>query len=180
MKTKLYDTSLILNGAYRLSLKQGIGKLTARGLAKELGISTQPIYVAFKNMEALRAAVLEEIFQKLIKQYFRRNRNLVEFLDAYYRFAREYTELYLSLSLDRDTRRQTEALFYELFLECLEEKNQLTPDEAKFLFIRIRGMIAGLIDAKEFFTDQQAINQLLYRTILADLDVLLEENQAMA
>ena len=41
----------IINAAFDVVRKEGFGNLNARAIAKKLGVSTQPIFSNFKNME---------------------------------------------------------------------------------------------------------------------------------
>ncbi len=50
----------IAETAYNMVKKFGIDILTARNLASELGVSTAPIFTAFKNIEEVQEAVKEK------------------------------------------------------------------------------------------------------------------------
>lgn len=54
--------------AYELVRREGIEQLTARGLAKELGTSTAPIFTAFKNIEEVQLCV-KQMAWKLYLSY---------------------------------------------------------------------------------------------------------------
>ena len=56
----------ILRTALELVRSGGDGVLNARALAKALGCSTQPIFRNFTDMQALRAALLEEIHNRYL------------------------------------------------------------------------------------------------------------------
>lgn len=53
----------ILTAALDLARDRGLEGLNARGLARALGCSTQPIFKNFSSMEALRQAVLERALE---------------------------------------------------------------------------------------------------------------------
>ncbi|BDP81042.1 hypothetical protein EfmAA290_17180 [Enterococcus faecium] len=50
--------------------KEGFKGFTARNIAKKMGISTQPIYLEFKNMEDLKNTLLDSIFEQLKEDVF--------------------------------------------------------------------------------------------------------------
>ena len=54
MRRKVYTKDQILKAAYDVVAKEGFKGFTARNIAKKMGISTQPIYLEFKNMEDLK------------------------------------------------------------------------------------------------------------------------------
>ena len=54
MRRKVYTREHILKAAYELINKEGFGNFTARNIAKQMGISTQPIYLEFENMQDLK------------------------------------------------------------------------------------------------------------------------------
>lgn len=56
---KQVSREAILSCAMELLESEGSGSLNARALANRLGCSTQPIYLSFSGMDALRNALLE-------------------------------------------------------------------------------------------------------------------------
>ncbi len=58
MRRKVYTKDQILKAAYDVVAKEGFKGFTARNIAKKMGISTQPIYLEFKNMEDLKNTLL--------------------------------------------------------------------------------------------------------------------------
>lgn len=93
----------ILNAAAEIVRKEGAEALNARSLARELGVSTQPIYSQFASMEALTKALTE----KAAAEYRRRIDGYIEAHCAtrylayglgYVSFAREERGLFLLLS----------------------------------------------------------------------------------
>ena len=61
MRRKVYTKDQILKAAHEVVLESGFEKFTARNVAKKMGISTQPIYLEFKNMEDLKRTLLQKI-----------------------------------------------------------------------------------------------------------------------
>jgi AcrR family transcriptional regulator len=70
VRKKVYTREQILQAAHELVEKEGFSKFTARNIAKQMGISTQPIYLEFKNMDDLKNTVLDEIFEQLFTGIF--------------------------------------------------------------------------------------------------------------
>ena len=94
----------IIRAALKVASAQGIGAVTAREVAKELGVSTRPIFTWYDTMEQLK----EDVYQ-MAKGHYRAyiERGLaasIPFLGVwrqYLRFAREEPELYRLLFLSR-------------------------------------------------------------------------------
>ena len=56
---KKISKEAIIDAAVDVLRKGGAAAINARSVAKELGCSTQPIYLSFQNMEELKAAVMQ-------------------------------------------------------------------------------------------------------------------------
>lgn len=65
MRRKVYTKDYILKQTKSLVEKEGFENLTARNIADKLSISTQPIYLEFKNMDDLKHQVLDNILEQL-------------------------------------------------------------------------------------------------------------------
>lgn len=70
VRRKVYTKDQILKASYNIVLKEGFSGITARNVADKMGISTQPIYLEFKNMEDLKISLLLQIFNELENQYY--------------------------------------------------------------------------------------------------------------
>lgn len=76
---------------------QGMEALTAKALAKALGISTQPVFTCFGSMDVLKQdvhAAAERIYDEYAEQGLRQKISFLGFGMQYIRFAREEPELY--------------------------------------------------------------------------------------
>ncbi|KRN28335.1 transcriptional regulator [Lactobacillus selangorensis] len=60
-RKKTITKNQILNAAYDLVVEEGFAHFTARNIAKRMNCSTQPIYLEFESMKALKLAVLDKI-----------------------------------------------------------------------------------------------------------------------
>ena len=78
----------IINAALRVTRAGGIGSLTARSLASELGASTRPMFTYFDSMDALKHEV-HEVAKDLYRAYVERG------------LAKEEPELYKLLFLEK-------------------------------------------------------------------------------
>ena len=96
----------IINASFDIVREEGFDNLNARAIAKKLGVSTQPIFSNFKNMEDLKM----EIIKKASSFYFAmleeeerdgkypplKSRGM-----GYIRFAREERNLFRLLFMDK-------------------------------------------------------------------------------
>lgn len=97
----------MVEAALRVVRAKGIGGLTAKTLADELGTSTQPVFTAFKSMDGVK----QEVYAAAVRVYDGyTNAGLQEnipFLGVgmqYIRFAREEPELYRLLFLTKTSK----------------------------------------------------------------------------
>ena len=94
----------IIDAALRVTRAGGIGSLTARSLATELGASTRPMFTYFDSMDALKHEV-HEAAKDLYRAYVKRGlAGPIPFLgvgQSYVRFAKEEPELYKLLFLEK-------------------------------------------------------------------------------
>ena len=94
----------IIDAALRVTRAGGIGSLTARSLASELGASTRPMFTYFDSMDALKHEV-HEAAKDLYRAYVERGlAEPIPFLgvgQSYIRFAKEEPELYKLLFLEK-------------------------------------------------------------------------------
>ena len=103
----------MVEAALRVVRAKGIGGLTAKTLADELGTSTQPVFTAFKSMDGVK----QEVYAAAVRVYDGyTNAGLQEkipFLGVgmqYIRFAREEPELYRLLFLTKPTEKEHSAM----------------------------------------------------------------------
>lgn len=96
----------IIDAAEKVLRRDGYQAINARSVAKELGCSTQPIYVEFENMEQLKE-ILKEKAAEVHKQYVKQYMDSGEYNIVYenyglglVRFARDEKQLFRYLYLD--------------------------------------------------------------------------------
>ena len=82
----------ITDAAMQVVRRNGIGALTARAIADELGVSTQPVFTCFSTMAEARGAVrsaAESIYDGYVEEGLRAEIPFYGFGMQYIRFARE-------------------------------------------------------------------------------------------
>lgn len=103
-KNKFTREEMVM-AAMRVVQKHGSAALTARAVADELGVSTQPIFTCFKTMDELRKEVRDaavELYRSYVAEGFNDRSTAFCFGRQYIRFAREERELYRMLFLTHD------------------------------------------------------------------------------
>ena len=103
MRRKVYTKDQILKAAHEVVLESGFEKFTARNVAKKMGISTQPIYLEFKNMEDLKRTLLQKIETDLIRKFMSQPITGDLIVDApvhYVEFALKKPKLFKALFVD--------------------------------------------------------------------------------
>lgn len=88
----------IIEKAYELVKKHGFGCLSARYLAQELGCSTQPIYLYFKDMKELQKEVANKAGNTMLEYVKKESQDnqpmLLAQMLGYVKFANEEENLY--------------------------------------------------------------------------------------
>ena len=98
-----YTKEQIRDAAYEMVRKEGFGKLSARNLAAELGMSTAPIFTAFSGIDELQKEVHNKAWN-LYCDYFNRGMEApIPFKGAglmYIKFAKEEPNLFKMLFMN--------------------------------------------------------------------------------
>lgn len=93
----------MLAAAVRVVRKSGVGSLTAQALAKELHISTQPVFTCFGTIGNLKSDVhteAEKIFDSYIEGGLKEKIPFLGYGMKYFKFAKEEPQLYRMLFLE--------------------------------------------------------------------------------
>lgn len=93
----------MLAAAVRVVRKSGVGSLTAQALAKELHISTQPVFTCFGTIGNLKSEAhiaAEKIFDSYIKEGLKEKIPFLGYGMKYFKFAKEELPLYRMLFLE--------------------------------------------------------------------------------
>jgi len=66
-RKKTITRDQILKAAYEVVATEGFTRFTARNIAAKMKCSTQPIYLEFKNMDDLKNALINQIYDLFVK-----------------------------------------------------------------------------------------------------------------
>lgn len=94
----------MVDAALQVVRKKGMDALTAKALAEELGISTQPVFTCFNTMDTVKKevrAAAESVYDEYAAEGLRQEIPFLGFGTQYIRFAREEPELYRLLFLTK-------------------------------------------------------------------------------
>lgn len=155
-RKKVITEDMLLNFGFQYLNKYGFEKFTARDVAQEFSISTQPIYSAFKNMEAYKRAVLKHVFHhmfdiKLNEKYA--DDPVVSHCIAFIRFSEQNPNIYRALFVEGFARNHLMFDYslekYQQVLAQSDRYNDLTTEQVDALHIRtwiiVNGMAASSI-----------------------------------
>lgn len=149
-RKKVIMKNQILDAAYSIAKRDGLSLITARNVAKEIGCSTQPIYLEFENMDELKSVLLDKIQRQMSDKLMERKVTGNLFTDAslnYIDFSKNEKKLFeilFNANLLIVDLTKTES--YQFLLESLVEDvtEQLTNEEIKTLFCDLWIVIHGL------------------------------------
>ena len=151
VRKKVHKKQHILAAARELLIKEGFSFITARSVAGHMGISTQPIYLEFKNMEELKLTLLETTHESLENQYLSKlqtSNNCANFGLNYIELAKSNKELYLSLYVDQHSYGQElqQLLFTSFQKSILDDKNYVAAsnEQLKNLYMNLWIVATGI------------------------------------
>lgn len=152
MRRKVYTKDQILKVAHEVVLESGFEKFTARNVAKKMGISTQPIYLEFKNMEDLKRTLLQKIQTDLTRKFMSQPITGDLIVDApvhYIEFALKKPKLFKALFVDP---KGGGPIMYEYSVEFYKELSKqsrrfgkLPKEDYELLHLETWVVVNGLI-----------------------------------
>lgn len=157
----------ILNTAVELVRKQGIGRLNARSLAKELGCSVQPIFRVYDSMEELKKAVFWSVsafYSQYLEDAISLDNELMGLVYAYIRFAREEKYLFQYLHMSEKIRIKETSDFTTVgvnreIVDAMAQMTGLTVEQSQLLYAGIfftaHGMASMIATNAAEFTDEE-------------------------
>lgn len=165
----------IINVAFNIVRKEGFYNLNARAIAKKLGVSTQPIFSNFKNMEDLKMEIVRKataLYFSMLKEEEKsgkyppyKARGM-----AYIRFAKEEKNLFRLLFMDKrspDVKFPTDDASKEIGL--ISNSLSFAEDKASrmhtLLWFFVHG-IASLIVTESLELSEEDISAALTDTYL--------------
>lgn len=155
--------------AVRMVNSNGWDSINARGLAKELGVSTKPLYRLYKNMDEIKQDIYDEIYRQydeFVNSRVDNKKALLTLVIAYVEFAKEYKNLFISLFLSNNLKWKTlddvlDEKWNQSTIINLVSKHGYSFDEAKTLFMNFWLYANGLA------------------TLLATNDIKMEEKEIL-
>lgn len=92
-----YTREEVVNAALNIVRREGVSGLTARGLGAELGVSSRPIFTAFRNMDEVQQETLKaarDLYDTYIEKGFSENPAFRGVGMQYFRFAKNEPMLF--------------------------------------------------------------------------------------
>ncbi len=159
----------VVKTAVKLINLNGWESLNARSLAKEMEVSTKPLYRVFGGMEEIKKEVYEEIYRQydeFINSRIDSKKALLTLCIAYVEFAQKYKNLFISLFLSNNlnwlnVNDVLDEKWNQSTIINLVNKQGLTFEEAKDLFMNMWLFSNGLA------------------TLLATNEIEMEEKEIM-
>ena len=166
---KTITKNMIIDKAIFLIEKEGIDKVNARSIAKELKCSTQPIYLSFQNMDELKKEVLQEVwkryFQYINSSIQKEGSLYMNSLTSYINFARNHKHLFELLFFKTKYIRSQEAIEHEesIILGIMKHGNYSYQDAKLFYlqsFLFTHGIACNIVTGFSEYTKKE-VNELL-------------------
>lgn len=133
----------IINTALSLCRANGEGAINARGIAKALNCSTQPIFSNFASMDELEGAVRDRAYN-LYLEFLENEAKTMKypryksFGMAYIRFAKEEKELFKLLFMcDRNEKTATRTSDFQESVQMIMEKNGIAEEPAERIHLEV-------------------------------------------
>lgn len=150
-RKKTITREAILRAAYEVISKEGFSRFTARNVAQKMNSSTQPIYLEFRNIEELKEAAIQEIFENLSETILEKEQTGNRLVDVgvnFVEFAKNERSLYRALYIEEYVgMKKIQKYTYDYFLQLIatdENFKDLTPEEREYLFTRFWIVTTGL------------------------------------
>ncbi len=173
MNAKIKKEDLI-KGAINIIRTKGLEELSARNLAREVGCSTQPIFRIFENMDDLKNAVYDDIYEIQNKYLLRENKHQVPFIGIglyYIEFAKKEKNLFKFLFMSTcskynnilDMAENEQGKKYALMIE---KSTGLSNESSKQIYINTWLIIHGI--ASMMATTNSELSEKEIETIIFD------------
>ena len=140
----------IIDAALELVRREGADALNARGIARELGCSTQPIFSNFSGMGELKLATVARA-EELYTGYIEREIASGEFPPykasgmAYIRFAKEERELFALLYMrDRSGEEEEDSPLFDRMTGVVRTNTGLGEEDARLFHLEMWAYVHGI------------------------------------
>ncbi len=172
---KRYDREKIIEISLSIASKEGIDKLNARRIAKELNSSVNPIFNNFKNMDELKSALYERI-HNIYQEYMNNGKNSdIPYKGmgmGYIKFAKDYPEFFKMIFMTSyDVNAENFITSDNEGNDVIKEGQKLTGlsyEEQKKFHVRVWMFthgIACLVATKTITISDEEISDLLQSTV---------------
>lgn len=122
-----YTREGLIDAAFNIAVKDGLGAVTVRRVAAELGCSVAPIYVNFTTSSQLIDAVLERV-EDLTSAYKQKDYGLSPFFNSgigVIVFAKEYGRLFREITIQKSAYAAKERSDYTKYLTLMKCDKQM-------------------------------------------------------
>ena len=142
----------LIKGAIKIIRSKGDNELSARNLAKICECSTQPLFRHFKNMEALKNTVYNDVYEIQKKYLENGNNHQVPFIGiglSYIEFAKKEKNLFKFLFMSSNSKYNNILDMAEneqgkSYTELIEKSTGLSYKSSKQIFINTWLIIHGI------------------------------------
>ena len=166
----------VLKIAYEIVKKEGFQGINARRIAIELNSSVHPIFRHFKDMEELKRAVYQKIYQKYQEYILSTSKEEKQYKQmgiSYIKFAKEYPEFFKIIfmqetNLNAENFVMTDKVGDDV-IKAGQELTGLSYKEQKKFHIKVwifTHGIACLVATKTVEFSEEEISELLEKTVL--------------
>ena len=169
-----YTREDLINKAFEMTRKRGIEAVVARELGKELGVSSSPIFTAFKNMEEVQ----QEVRRLALAEFEKYVSDALNYTPAFkyvgmrmVEFAMREPKLFQLVYMKEHDQSQTyEMLMGELgttvdvCVDVIQKEYALTKDEAEKIFRQVwlhTFGVCALVAAKVCYFTPEEISEIL-------------------
>ena len=136
--------------------RSGIESLTAKALAAELKISTQPVFTCFANMDSLKNEVYkaaEKIYEERVLRGLKEKTPFLGFGKQYIGFAKEEPELYRLLFLTPGTVKSGAFFMAERSKELV--KQSLIEVYFRYMWLAVHGIATLFVTGVCDYSDEE-------------------------
>lgn len=141
-----YSREWIASAAFEIVRKRGMGELSARSVAKELGCSVAPVFSAFSNMEELQTEVKRRanaLYSEYVKEGLAMTPAFKGVGTSYIKFAMREPELFELLFMSRKNYNGKDSVLigieenYEDILNSVMTGYGFDREDAKSLYLNM-------------------------------------------
>ena len=168
----------ITDAALKILRRDGESAINARSVAKELGISTQPIFSHFENMADLKEALSERAWDAY-NSFYKKEIESGKYPDykasgmAYIKFANAEPTLFNYLYSGKNSHsKKADTMFWGQVSEIKDTKGVSNESATLQMWIHVHG-IATLTSNKYIELDEETISKMItniYKNIKIDQD----------